>query len=427
MGIWILLGVFLVLLFLKMPVAFCMGISSLLYIVIVSPDIPLTLISQRMVAGSTGFVIIAVPFFILAAEIMNAGGVTDRLFNFTSAILGRTRGGLAHANVLASMIFAGMSGSALADAAGLGKIEIKAMKDRGYSSEFSAAVTAASSIIGPIIPPSTAMIFFGISAQVPIGNLFAAGILPGILMGVLMMALIYFISIREKFPKDIVSFRQTLKYSKDAILAMLTPLIIVGGILGGVFTPTEASCVAVVYALILGVFVYGKVRIKDIPLLLTRTAKLTGMILFLIASSTLYAWCMSFAGVPALITSLFLGITDNPILGLIILNLLLLIVGCFIETIAAILILTPILLPLAVQFGLDPVQFGVVMVVNLAIGLLTPPMAVCLYVTARIADVPANKVVKSLLPFYAVLIGAVLLITYIPFFTMYIPGLIYGN
>ncbi len=426
MEIWILLGLFMLLLFLKVPVAFSMGIASLVYIVVASPDVPLTLISQRMIAGSTGFVIIAVPFFILAAEIMNAGSVTDRLFNFASVIVGRTRGGHAQANVMASMVFAGISGSALADAAGLGVIEIKAMKDKGYSSEFSAAVSAASSIIGPIIPPSTALIFFGISAQVPIGNLFAAGILPGILMGIMMMILIYFIARWKKFPRHVISSKQSLKYSKEAFLSMLTPVIIVGGILGGVFTPTEASCVAVVYALILAVVVYREVRIQDLPRLFTKTAKLTGMILFLIGSSTLYAWVISFAGIPVLIKGLFLGVTESPILGLLLLNLLLLIVGCFMETIASILILTPILLPVAVQFGLTPTQFGVVMVVNLCIGLLTPPMAVVLYVTARIADAPVYKVVKALLPFYAVLIGALLLITYISWFTMYIPGLIYG-
>ncbi len=407
------------------PVAIALGGASLLF-VLISGKVPDLVVVHRMVNGIDSFPLLAVPFFILAGTLMNAVGITNRIFAFATACVGWMHGGLGHVNIGASIIFAGMSGAAVADAGGLGTIEIKAMRDAGYDADFSVGVTAASSTIGPIIPPSLPMVIYGVMASASIGQLFAAGFIPGLLMGVALMLMVAWFAHRRKYPRDAEFSVSVLGSSfKRAFLSLTTPIIIVGGILTGMFTPTEAATAAVLWAMFLGFVVYRTLNLRRFVRVSMETIETTAIILLIVAGASIFAWLLTSNRVTEQFANLVSGFTDNKFLILILLNLILFIVGFFMETVAAITILVPVLLPLAVSVGVDPVHFGVIMVLNLMIGLLTPPVGMVLYVLSRVSGVSFERCTQATLPFLIPLVAVLMLITFVPEFSMWLPTLIY--
>ncbi|TVQ41228.1 MAG: TRAP transporter large permease [Spirochaetaceae bacterium] len=415
-----------VMLIIGVPIAMSLAGASMLW-VYVTQRIPDFIILQRMVGGVNSFPLLAVPFFILAGNLMNAAGLTTHIFAFARSIVGWMRGGLGHVNVGASIIFAGMSGAAVADAGGLGTIEIKAMTDAGYDTDISVAITAASSTIGPIIPPSLPLVIYGVIAQASIGRLFIAGIVPGLLMGVSLMILIAWYARRRNYPRDA---RFTVRGMAISLWrgfpSLLTPVIIIGGIALGVFTPTEAAVAASAYTLFLGTLVYRTLTFKKIMQVSLDTLETTAIILFIVAGAAIFAWILTRLRVPAHFASLLLSITENPILLLLLLNLVLFIVGFFMETIAAITILVPVLLPIAMQIGVDPVHFGIFMILNLMIGLLTPPVGMVLYVLSRVARIPFERCAKATAVFIIPLVIVLLLVTFVPALSLWLPGVFFG-
>jgi tripartite ATP-independent transporter DctM subunit len=411
-----------------MPIAIALIIVGMLHVVLVIGMDPL-IAAQRVATGIDSFPLLAIPFFMLAADLMNCAGITDRIFRLAKSTVGAVPGGLGHVNVLASMLFAGMSGSAVADAGGLGKIEIKAMRDNGYEVDFSAAVTAASATIGPIIPPSISFVIYGLTASVSIGGLFAGGFVPGMLMGVSMMILIAFFIDKKKLGRSQPFCLQELVAALgDSFLALLTPVIIVGGILSGIFTPTEAGAFAVLYAFILGKFVYKTLTWKEVPKIVFDTALTAGNVLFIIAASALIGWIMTAEQVPIKFAEAIVAVSSAPWVFLLLVNVLLLVLGCFMPSAPVIIMLTPILLPAAVIMGIDPIHFGVVIVLNLMIGLITPPVGLCLFVVADVAEIPLTRLVRAVAPFFVPLIIVLLMTTYIPELVMYLPRVLgYGN
>jgi len=407
------------------PVAVSLGGASLLFILL-QGRVPNLVVVHRMVNGVDSFPLLAIPFFILAGNLMNTGGITYRIFEFAKALVGWLRGGLGHVNIGASVIFAGMSGAAVADAGGLGTIEIKAMRDAGYDLEFSVGVTAASSTIGPIIPPSLPIVIYGVMASASVGQLFAAGLIPGLLMAVALMAMVAWYAHRRGYPRDArFSITRLWRAFCGAFLSLMTPVIIVGGIITGVFTPTEAAIAAVAYALILGIFVYRTLNLNRLLRVSMETIETTAIILLIVAGASIFAWILTSNRVTEQFAGMLLSFTDNKVVILLIVTLILLVVGCFMETIAAITILVPVLLPIVTQVGVDPVHFGVVMVLNLMIGLLTPPVGMVLYVLSRVGKLPFERCVAATAPFLIPLVAVLLLITFVPGMTLWLPTLIY--
>lgn len=415
-----------VLLLLGVPVVYSLGVSSLLVLVL-KGGIPLTLIPQKLVTGSESFTLLAVPFFLFAGLLMDTAGIGRRIFMFARSLVGHVKGGLGHVNIIASMVFAGMSGTATADAAGLGAIEIPAMKEAGFDNEFSCAVTAASSTIGPIIPPSVPMVIYGVIGEVSIARLFVGGLIPGILMGLTMMVFVYFVAKKRGYPVDKkATFKEQVHSLKQSWVALLTPVIIMGGIFTGVFSPTEAGVIAVVYTLFSALFIYREFKCSEIPNLLTKVGKETAIILIITSAATIFGWLLSVLQVPQLAASTLGDLIHKPILLLLILNVIYLIVGCFLNTIPAIAITVPVFLPLVKLAGIDPIHFGVIVVLNLCIGMVTPPVGSVLFVTARVGKVPLISLIKELLPFYAALIIVILMITIFPGITLWLPKMIFG-
>lgn len=419
------IGLLLVLFAIGLPVAISIGFTSLSVIIAQSGirDIPYGLTAINMMYGVNNFPILAVPFFVLAANIMNAGGVTSRIFGFANCLVGHVRGGLGHVNVLASMIFAGMSGTAVADAAGLGTLEIKAMREAGYDLGFSTGVTGASSVIGPIIPPSVAMIIYGWLADVSVGGLFIGAIVPGVMMGLFMMVMVYIYAVKRQTPRrPRASLGEILISSKDAILSLLTPVIIVGGIWSGIFTPTESGAVASLYAIILGSVIYRDVSPRKLLEVFYTTIEFTAIILFIISCAMLYAWLMVRLRIPFILAEGLVGISSRPLIVLFIITGFLLIVGCFMSVLESVIIFTPILTPMVTQLGVDPLFFGIFMVITLSIGVLTPPFGNVIYVLVRITGLPFEQVVKSILPFILPIFAVIVLIIFFPSLTTYVPG-----
>ncbi len=406
------------------PIAFVLGLTSfvgLLY----SGTIPLLLIPKQMFSGTDSFPLLAVPFFILAGNLMNIGGITKRLIHFCNILLGYVRGGLALVNVIASMFFAGITGAAVADTSALGSILIPAMAREKYDRDFSAAVTAASSTVGPIIPPSIPMVILGTVGELSIGALFLAGVIPGILVGLSLLVVSYVISVRRDYPKEKMrSLKEFFIGLKDALLALLMPAIIMGGILGGIFTPTEAAVVAVFYAFLVSFFVYREARWTDLPKVLIDSVVLTSIIMFVIANSAVFGWLLANHQVPQTVAQTLLSITTDKWVLLLLINLFLLFVGTFMETTASLIILTPILLPLAVKVGIDPIHFGLVMVLNLVIGLITPPLGVCLFIASSIAQISLEQISKSILPFLLAAIAVLFIVTYLPELVLWLPRMV---
>jgi len=385
------------------------------------------MLSQRMQYGVNNFLLLAIPLFILAAKLMNTAGITTRLFNFARCLVGFLPGGLGHANTVASLIFAGMSGAAVADAAGLGQVELKAMKDDGYDTEFSVAITAASSTIGPIFPPSIPMVIYALVAEESVGKLFLGGVVPGLVMTVALMLMVAYYAHRRGYPRTpFPGLREILSVASKAILPILTPIILLGGIWSGVFTPTEAAAVAVAYALVLGVIVYKELHPRDLGKIFMETAKETAAIGIIICAANFFGWLLLRTGLTNKVATGITQLTTDPIVFLILVNLFLLVVGCFMETVVAILIVTPMLMPVVLKLGIDPLHFGLVLVLNLMIGLLTPPFGVVLFVMAGISDLPFERVVRATLPFLIPLLAVLALITFFPPLVTWLPKLVMG-
>ena len=419
----------LVLIFLRMPMAFALGVAGLGYFFLMPGDIGLAALLDQMVRGIHSYSFLAVPFFLFAGSLMNTSGISQRIFDFALSIVGRVRGGLGHVNILASVIFAGMSGAALADAAGLGVIEIESMKREGYNHSFAACITAASATIGPIIPPSVTMVIYGVLAQASIGRLFIGGIIPGLLLGFALMVTVYVMAVRDpkSFPtRAPVGIREVGRTFKRAFLPLWAPVIILGGIAFGVTTPTEAGVLAVIYALILGV-VYRQLGWKNMKEMLVGTSRQVGSVLFILAGARLFSYIMTLQRVPTVLTEAVVAVTSSPALLLLILNVVLLFLGMFLNSSTILVLTVPILSPMLASYGVDPVHFGVVMTLNVMIGMLTPPLGVTLYVSANIAQVKFERVLKDIVPFYAPLIGILLLLTYVPEIVLWLPNLLMGG
>lgn len=412
------------LLLIGVPVAVALGAASLLYIML--KGLPDVLLIHTMIGGIDSFPLLAIPFFILAGHLINTSGMTEKIFAFARALIGWLPGGLGHVNVGASVIFAGMSGAAVADAGGLGNVEIKAMRDSGYDTPFAVGITAASSTIGPIIPPSLPLVIYGVMASVSIGELFAAGILPGLLMALSLMLMVVWYAKKRNYPRDSnINYCRIWHTFKKAFLPLLTPIIIVGGIVSGVFTPTEAAVAAVIYTLLLGTLVYKTLKPQLLLRVVTDTIETSAAILLIIASAAVFAWILTANQTATLLGDALLGITTNPIGLLILMMMIVLILGLFMETIAAITILVPVLLPIATAAGIDPVHLGILLILNLMLGLLTPPVGMVLFVLAKVSNVSFEACVKATLPFLVPLIIVLLLIVFFPAIALWLPTLIY--
>ena len=459
----LLLSSFVILMLLGLPVAIAMAGSSLLFLV-VSGTIPDVVVAQRMIAGIESFPLLAVPFFILAGNLMNIAGITSRIYNFAISLVGWMRGGLGQVNIVGSVIFSGMSGTALADAAGIGTIEIKAMKEHGYNTEFAVGVTAASATVGPIFPPSLPFVIYGMMANVSIGALFLAGILPGIVMTALMMLTVSYIARRNKWGGDVpfnlrrlgqagveilvvlafpmsvwlmvlagmsvnlavgIAFVSLIAldwyFDWSAVMALMAPVILIGGMTMGWFTPTEAAVAAVMWALFLGLVRYRSMTFKALAKASFDTLETTASVLFIITAASIFAWLLTTTQAAQAMADAILGLTDNKWVFLLLVNLLILFVGCFIDTIAAITIMVPILLPIALKLGVDPLHLGVIITLNLMIGLLTPPLGMITFVLARIAKISVERTVGAIMPWLIPLFVALILITYIEPLTMWLP------
>lgn len=415
--------VFLVSLFLGVPVALCLAFTSVAGLML--HDTSLLVVVQRMFQGFNSFSLLAVPFFVLAGDLMNKCGITQRLIDFSYMLVGRIPGGLAHSNIAASMFLGGISGSAVADAAAIGSIMVPGMIRNGYNPGFSAAVTAAASTMGPIIPPSILMVIMGVTTGMSIGGLFMAGIVPGLLLGLSMMAYSYVVAIRENYPRDTnpLTLRRFFREFWKALPALMAPTIIMGGIMFGFFTSTEAAAVAVLYALLLGVC-QRTLRMKDLIEVLGSSVLTTAVLLLIIGTANAFAWLLAAEQIPNQLAELIQSITSNKLVILLLLNLLLLFVGMFMEGGAAIIILAPTLLNVATQVGIEPLHFGMIMVLNMAVGLLTPPLGVCLFVICGVTKLDLSYVIRAVLPFIAVEIVVLLLVTYVPAVCLTIPRML---
>lgn len=421
MTLAILILSFILLACLRFPVAIALGMAAMVAILFTT-SIPLETIPHKMVNGIDSYVFIAIPLFLLAGRLMNAGGITDRIFSFARLLVGHISGGLAHANVVASIIFSWMSGSAVAAVGGLGEIELKAMKENGYDAPFAASVTTAASVLGPIIPPSIPFIIYAAMTENSVGKLFLAGIFPGLFLAASIMILIYIISKRRGYPKDErTSITRLMKASKDAFIPLMMPVIMLGGIAIGIFTPTEAAAVAVAYALLISLFVYRTLKWSDLPNIFTETMITTSVVTFVISFTAPFSYLLTVQEAGDLITGLVTGFTENKYVVLLMINLLLLVFGAIMEAGVVLILFIPILYPLAMDLGIDPIHFGVIMVVNLMIGVATPPMGVCLFVMSHISGIKLEVLMRKILPFLVPMILVLLLITYFPDLVMYLP------
>jgi TRAP-type C4-dicarboxylate transport system permease large subunit len=459
----LLVGGFLILMLAGVPVAISLAVSSVVYLLAygVAPDL---IAAQRMIAGVESFPLLAVPFFILAGNLMNIAGVTGRIYTFALALVGWMKGGLAQVNIIGSVIFSGMSGTALADAAGIGTIEIKAMKDHGYPIETAVGVTAASATLGPIFPPSLPFVIYGMMANVSIGALFMAGIVPGVVMTLLMMITVAIFAYRRGWGSDtpfslaklgeasleiivvvlfplvvyllilaglsiniavlialVVLVALDWYFDFSAVMALMTPVILIGGMTMGWFTPTEAAMAAVIWSLFLGLVRYRTMTIPALAKASFDTIETTASVLFIVTAASIFAWLLTVSQAATVFSNFIFALTDNKWVFLILVNILMLIVGCFLDTIAAITILVPILLPVAARYGVDPVHFGLVMTLNLMIGLLHPPLGMVLFVLSRVAKLSVERTTMAILPWLVPLLAALLLITFIPEITLWLP------
>lgn len=421
----ILLIVMVVLILLNAPITYALamagivfflqhGLSGIQYIV-------------KLAGGIDIFTLLAAPLFIFAGNIMNHGGVTDRIFNFADSIVGHIRGGLGHVNVLASTMFAGMSGSAIADAAGLGPIEIKAMTDHGYDKDFSLAVTGASAVIGPIIPPSTIMIVYGVTAEVSISRLFLGGVIPGIMIAVAEMGMVYWYAVRRNYPKgDRFSLKRLWKEFRASFLSLLTVVVILGGILGGIFTATEAGAFAALYALLISVFVYKELTWKQVWEIMCDTAKQSGCILMLVGTASIFGWCLTYAQAPQKVANLLVSLTENKTVILLLFALVYVFLGMIMEATAIIVTTVPIVVPLFKLLGIDLVYFGVLCCIIMSLGTITPPVGTCMFVLCKMTKTPIQQFTKAILPWLGLLLMIIVLLILFPGLITALPNLLFG-
>lgn len=411
---------------LGLPIAFSIGVASVVSLEFAS-DLPLTLAAQRLFTGTDSFPLMAIPFFMLAGELMEAGGISRRLFDFAHAIVGFVIGGLAMVAVVAAMFFAGISGAAAADTAAVGAVSIPAMIRKGYDKGFAAAVQAAGGSIGVIIPPSIPMIIYGVVGGVSIGKMFLGGFIPGALIGGSLIVVSYFLAKRAGYERDAFrGFKIIGRTFIGAFWALLMPLIILGGILGGVFTPTEAAVVAAVYGAFVGFVIYRELKIRELPRIFAKAAISTSTVMLLIATANIFGWILTSEQVPQNVANYLVGLTSSPIILYSLILVCLLVIGTFMETSASLIILTPVFLPVIIEFGIDPVHFGVVMVTALSIGMLTPPLGICLFISCNIARIQLSEILRYIFPFLVVMIGVLLFMTYVPEVVMFIPNM-YGD
>jgi C4-dicarboxylate transporter DctM subunit len=421
MVIFTLVAAFVAFLAIGVPVAFVLGLTPMT-VLMIQGDTPLVLIAQRIFTGMDNPILMAIPFFILAGNLMSRGSMTERLVTFCKILVGGLRGGLAYINVVISMIFAGITGAAVADTSAVGSILIPAMEKEGYDVDFAAAVTATSSTIGPVIPPSIPFIVYGVLGEVSIASLFLAGIVPGILLGLFQMAVVWYYARKRGYPKgSIPGLKEAFKAIMDAALVLIMPLIILGGILTGVFTPTESAAIAVFYALGIGFFVHRDLKLKDLPKILIDTGATSSLVLLVIGMASIFSWLLASEEVPQTVTQAILSITENKIIILLLVNVVLLVVGTFMETTASLIILTPVLLPLMTQIGVDPLHFGVIIVLNLVVGLTTPPVGVCLFIACSIGKTKLESLFRAIVPFLAASLVVLVICTYWGGLVMAIP------
>lgn len=425
MSFFVIVVVLLALMVVGVPVAVSMGITAIFGLISEGRAAVLTMAAQRMFAGATSFTLLAVPFFILAGQLMNTGGVTDRIFRFARAMSGHLWGGLGQVNIVNSLIFSGMSGTAVADAAGFGLMEIKAMNDAGYDKPFSASITAASSTIGPIIPPSVPFVVYASITGTSVGALFMAGIVPGLLMGLALMAGVYFVAKHRNYPRHPrASLKELLQSFLHAVPALICPFIIIGGIGSGVFTPTEAGVVASLYAMILGVIAYREINVRDIPRIMWEAVKQSVNVLFIIAVAGFFAWFLNYMRIPQMTIAQLTALTTSPYLMLLIMLLTYLLLGFFIEGTAIMYMTLPIFMPILAQMGVNYVQFGVVTVLALMIGMITPPVGVCLYAVSSISGVEFWALARESVPYLIGLVIVLLLVAFVPQFSLWLPSLL---
>lgn len=421
-AISLLLGTFFFLIFIGAHIAFAMIVSSLITTIYLG--LPILTVVQNLVDGIDGYAFLAIPFFILAGEIMASGGISDRLIRLSNALVGWLRGGLAMVNVMASMFFGGISGSATADASSLGSIMIPMMKKDGYDSDFATTVTMSGSIQGLLIPPSHNMVIYALAAgSVSIGRLFLGGVIPGIFLGLALMVYCYFVSIKRNYPiSEQFSLKKIALAFKESLWALGTVIIVVFGVISGVCTATESAAIAVVYSFIVTFFVYRDVSIKKFGQILQNSIKIMSIVFILIAAAGAFGWLISYLRIPKCIAATILGITGNKIIILLLINLLLLILGTMMGMASIIVIMTPILLPIVTQIGIDPVHFGIIMILNCGIGLITPPVGAVLFIGSALSETSIERLSKAMLPFYAVMTVVLLAITYIPDIVMWLPN-----
>ena len=413
---------FLICLVIGIPVALALGLSSLSFLLL-SKGIPLGIIAQRMFTGIDIFPFMAIPFFILAGELMNRAKITEKLVIFSDLCIGHFKGGLAHVNIVTSMFFAGITGSAVADTSAIGSMLIPAMKKKGYDADFSAAVTAASSVVGPIIPPSIPMVIYSLITGASVGALFLAGFFPGILLGLSLMVVTYIIAHKRNYKSSgkRAALSLILAALLKAIIPLLMPMIILVGILGGIFTATEASAVAVVYALLIGFFVYRNMKLKDLGPIFIATAKTTGVVFLVIATANIFNWLMAIENIPTKMALFFTTNISSKIVLLLVINVLLLFIGTFMDATAAMVITVPILIKITAPFGIHPVMLGAIVVLNLMIGLLTPPVGLCLFIAGNISGISLERTAKAVLPYLLVEIIVLMLVTYIEPISLFLP------
>ena len=425
-AVMILLVTFFVLILLRVNIAFAVGIASCLCLMYLR--IPLSNVCQQMVKGLNSFSLMAVPFFITMGGLMGGGGISERLIKLADSMVGWMRGGAAMVNILASLFFGGISGSASADTASLGNIEIPMMVNMGYDADFSTAVTITSSVEGLLIPPSHNMVIYATAAGgLSVGALFMAGYVPGVMLALSLMVGSYIISVKRHYPKgEPFKFSRFLTCMKSSIWALLSVMIVVVGVVFGVFTATESAAIAVIYSPLVGMFVYKEMSLKEVWKVLGECIDTLSIVLILCGTSSIFGYCLTYLHVPDLAANAIIGCSHNPVVIALLINLILLVLGCVMDMAPIILIATPILLPVATSIGISPIQFGIIMVLNCGIGLLTPPVGTCLFISSAISHLPIEKIAKATLPFYLCMIVVLMLLTFVPAFTLLLPNLFYG-
>jgi C4-dicarboxylate transporter DctM subunit len=421
-------GVLIFFIMIGLPIAISMGLTAVIFFVGLGETEVLCMIPARMYSSTTSFTLLAIPFFILTGNLMNAGGITNRLFRFAQNLVGHLKGGLAHVIVVSAMIFAGMTGAAVAEAAAIGTVGLEGMTKRGFDSKFCTAIIASASTIGPVIPPSIPLVIYGSITGTSVGRLFLGGFIPGFLMGIALMIIVYVVSGRRNYPRERrATFRELLDSILGALSAAFTPVIIIGGMVTGIFTPTEASVAATIYALILTMFLYKEVKLKDLPRILWETLESSVRVLFIISAAGIFGWLLIHQRVPETVIKGLLSLSGNPWVVLLIINFILLMLGCFMEGISVLLLTIPVFVPVITKLGIDPVHFGLIMTLNSMIGLLTPPVGMVLYTMSSISKIPVWDLAHELRWHIIALMVVLGLITQVPSITTFIPNLLMGS